>query len=102
MDIGHRRLRRRNEEKFAQSRGVRPFLYSIILVGKFGELPHAHHAIAVDQKGRRNLRVTVLSDMQIEQKLDQRPLQPRSPTSVKKKAAAGQFRPAREINQLEA
>ena len=39
--------------------------------------------------------------MQVQQKLDQRPLQPRAPVRVKQKSAAGQFRGAREIHQLE-
>ena len=44
----------------AERGSVDAFLYCIILVGELGELADAHHAIAIDQKGRRNLGVAVL------------------------------------------
>ncbi len=38
-----------------------PFLHAVVLVGEFGELSHAHHAVAIDQERRRNFGVAVLA-----------------------------------------
>src|SRR5581483_11368031 len=71
------------------------------LVEKFRELPHARHAIARNDIRRRNLGITVLAGVQVEQELNQRAFQPRAPVRVKQKAAARQLGAARKIHQLE-
>jgi hypothetical protein len=67
----------------------------------FGKLADADQAVLADHERRRNFGVTVLGDVQIEQKLDQRPLQARAPVGVEQKAAAGKFCGPRKIHQLE-
>ena len=77
------------------------FRHAVILVLEFRKLPHADQAMFADHERRRHFRVAVLRDVQIQQKLNQRPFQPRAPIRVEQKAAAGKFRRAGEIHQLE-
>ena len=99
MDVGDRRLRGGQQIKPAHGFGVHSFLHRVGLVLKFRELSHPHHAVASDDVRGRDLRVTMLAGVQLEQKLNQGPLQPRPPIGVKQETAARQFHSPLKIYQ---
>src|SRR6266704_4555976 len=100
MNIGHRRFGRGQKIKRAEAFGIETFLNCVSLVLEFWKLADTDHAVALDDVGRRNFGVAVLSRMQFQQKLDERAFEFRAPAGIKKKAAARQLRAALEINQL--
>ena len=75
--------------------------HAVILVLEFWKLADAYEALRPDHEWRRHFGVTVLANVQIQQKLDQRPLQPRAPVRVEQKTAAGKLGAARKIHELQ-
>ena len=91
MNVRHRRFGRGNQIKFAEFFGLVAFGDAVILVLEFRKLPDADQALRADHERRRNFRVAVLVRVQVEQKLNQRPLQLRAPVGVKKKPLPESF-----------
>ena len=89
MQIGDRHFGGRGQEK-------RVVLQAVHVCFELGQLRGADHALAPDEKRRADFLVTVRPRVQIEQKIEQRPLQPRARSGETRKAAAADFcRPLR-------
>ena len=80
--------RRSESDKFAELLLVVALGHAVILVFEFRELSHTLETLRPDHERRRHFGVTVSPDVQIEQELNQRPLQPGAPIGVENKAAA--------------
>src|SRR5450756_3243163 len=65
------------------------------------ELARSGHALPVDHEGRQNLGVAVLSRMEIEHEVDERPLQPCAESPVEGETRPGDLCPAREIEDVQ-
>ena len=101
MDVRHRCLRGRNQIQFAEFLFIVALGHAVILILELGELPDPFKALRPDHERRRHFRVTMFRNVQVEQKLDQRPFQSRAPVGVENETAAGKFCRPREIHQLE-
>src|ERR1043166_9011283 len=98
MDVSDRRLSRGQQIELAATLRVQTFLDRIGLIFKFRELADADHALAADDKGRRDLRVPVFGRVQVQEELNESPFQLCSPMRIKEKTAPGQFRASLEID----
>src|SRR5260221_2780343 len=94
MKIGHGHLGGGREVEIVALAAVELFL-------EFGELGRADESLGIHEKRRTHLGVTVFAGVQIEQEIDQRPLQPRTGTDVEGKSAAADLRGALEIEKAE-
>ena len=101
MDVGHRSLRRRQQVQFAHRRGVESLLHGIGLIPELRKLPHADHAVFSDDVRRGHFGVAVFPLMEVEQEVNERPLQPSSPACVQKKARSAQLGSPGKVNELE-
>ena len=56
---------------------------------ELGQLAGAHHALAVNHKGRQDFRVAVFPGVQVQHEIDQGPFQPRAQAFVDHKPGPG-------------
>src|SRR5688500_5089763 len=95
VQIGDGNFRRRCEVKFVA-------LASVKLLLEFRELGSADERRRAHDKWRGNLGVSVGPGMQIEEEIDQGPLQARAPADIAGERAATDFGSALEIKQSKA
>ncbi len=94
MHVRQRHLRRRHEPEVLL--GV-----VVEVVAELRELARVPHRLFLDHRRQVHLRVAVLVDVQLEHEGDQRALQPRAGALEHVEAAAGQLRPALEVDDVE-
>ena len=101
MNIRDGRFGRRNQIQFPERVFVVAFRDAVVLVLEFWKLPNADQALWGYHERRRNLGVTVLVGVQIEEKLNKRAFQFCAPICVENEAAAGKFRRAGKVHELQ-
>ena len=101
MQVCHRRFGRGDEITFTKRLPVLPLLHGVCLIEKFRELPHTLHALGLHHERRAHFGIAVLVHVQVQQILDHRPFQARTPAGVEQKAATRQFGAPLEIDQAQ-
>jgi hypothetical protein len=90
VNVRHRHLRGGRQVHFFIAQPVH-------VLFELRQLARADHGIAVDEKRRKDFRVTVLARVQVEQEINQGPFQTRARALVENKSAAGNLRRSRKI-----
>src|SRR5260370_30869088 len=94
MEVCQGHFGRRHEEKFA--------VFQAVHIGlKLRQLSRANHAIAPDEKRRTDFGVAVLAGVQVEHKIDQRPLEFRTSAGKTNESAPAQLRRTLEIENFQ-
>ena len=101
MNVRDRSFGSGQQIQFAKRVVVVALAHRVGLVLELRELPHARHAIPADDVRRRDFGVAVLRRVQIEQHGDERSLQFCAPVRVEQECAAGKFRAARKVDELQ-
>src|SRR5205807_7397475 len=101
MNVGHGCFGCGDQIQFPEPGRLVTFGQSIVLVLELWKLAYALQALRPDRERRRDLRISVLVRVQVEQKLDQSAFETGAPVRIQQKPAAGELRRASEINELE-
>jgi len=94
VNVRDRNFRRRNQVI------VHAFNFKKIFL-ELGKLAGPGHTLGVDHEGRKHLRVAVVCRMQIQHEVGDRPLQLGARPAIKRESCPGDFRAAREVQNVQ-